>query len=50
MLRTLVLAAGLAAATNALAQTAATDLATVSERSGFLKTGRYDRPEHASVD
>jgi hypothetical protein len=38
LLRTLLLAAGLAAAANAHAQ----DLTTVSERSGFLKTGRYD--------
>jgi hypothetical protein len=44
MLRTLVLAAGLAAAMNAHAQAASASpsLTTVSERSGFIKTGRYE--------
>jgi hypothetical protein len=42
LLRTLLLATSLSAAMHANAQTAAPDLTTVSERSGFLKTGRYD--------
>jgi hypothetical protein len=42
LLRTLLLATSLSVAMNANAQAAVPDLTTVSERSGFLKTGRYD--------